>query len=242
PNCYSKLWKYVDKIHVISDDLKAKVIRSGGEELLPKCVKITPAIDITLFERKEPFPVFQPPYQFTTVARLHWKKGLEYTLKALSLLKKEGVLFHYTIIGSGVEEERLRFVVHVLGLEEEVTFSGKLSQEEIKTQLEKTHLYIQYSIQEGFCNAVLEAQAMGVFCVVSDAEGLSENIVDGVTGSLVPRRLPKLLSEQLKKDLARQEKFDVTVFNSSNDRVSNNFNLSKQREEFLNFYIAPNQY
>jgi glycosyltransferase involved in cell wall biosynthesis len=236
PNCYTKLWNYVDKIHVISDDLKAKVIRSGGEELLPKCVKITPAIDITLFERKEPFPVFQPPYQFTTVARLHWKKGLEYTLKALSLLKKKGVLFHYTIIGSGIEEERLRFVAQALGLEEEVTFAGKLCQEEIKAQLEKTHVYIQYSIQEGFCNAVLEAQAIAVFCVVSDAEGLSENIVDGVTGIIVPKRKAKDLASDIDLFLNRADKDKINYSLRGIERVKQVFEIKKQQALFVNFY------
>ena len=56
----------------------------------------------------------------------------------------------------------------------------------------KADIYIQYSIEEGFCNAVLEAQSMGVLTIVSDASGLIENVVDGKTGWVVPKRRTKV--------------------------------------------------
>src|SRR5690606_170832 len=107
---------------------------------------------------------------------------LEYTLEALSKLKNEGIKFEYTIIGDGIEKERLLFAAYQLGIKENVNFAGKLSPSEVKEELEKTDIYLQYSIQEGFCNAVLEAQAMGLLCIVSNAEGLSENDMDKQTG------------------------------------------------------------
>ncbi|MEZ4854635.1 glycosyltransferase family 4 protein [Flavobacterium sp.] len=81
----------------------------------------------------------------------------------------------------------MQFAVHQLKLEDMVTFTGKLSPKEVKEKLSVTDIYIQYSLQEGFCNAVLEAQAMGLFPgVVSDAEGLSENVLN-ITGFVVPK-------------------------------------------------------
>ena len=61
----------------------------------------------------------------------------------------------------------------------------------------KGDFYIQYSIQEGFCNAVLEAQAMGLLCIVSDADGLSENVLHNETGWVVPKRNPTLLAQKM---------------------------------------------
>ena len=49
---------------------------------------------------------------------------------------------------------------------------------EIKISLNNSDVYLQYSVQEGFCNAVLEAQAMGLLCVVSDGGALPENVID----------------------------------------------------------------
>ena len=57
-----------------------------------------------------------PVLQLTTIARLHWKKGLEYTLEALALLKQSNIPFHYSIIGDGIEKERLVFACYQLNL------------------------------------------------------------------------------------------------------------------------------
>ena len=64
---------------------------------------------------------------------------------------------------------------------------------------------IQYSIEEGFCNAVLEAQSMGVLTIVSNASGLMENIIDGKTGWVVPKRKPNLLAKKIKQITSMKE-------------------------------------
>ena len=47
---------------------------------------------------------------------------------------------------------------------------------------------VQPSLSEGFCVSVIEAQAMGLPVVCTDADGLPENVAHGVTGFVVPRR------------------------------------------------------
>ncbi|SHJ00174.1 glycosyltransferase family 4 protein [Flavobacterium terrae] len=233
PNCYKSMFQKVNKIHVISDDLANLLYQEGLSEY-KKIVKITPAIDTHFFlsEAKKENAILQ----FTTIARLHWKKGLENTLEALCLLNQQGIDFKYTIIGDGGEKERLIFAVKQLKLTEKVIFTGKLSSEKVKKQLEATDIYIQYSLQEGFCNAVLEAQAMGVLCIVSDAEGLSENVIDKVTGFVVPKQQPKLLFKKIKEviDLDDAQKKELSL--KAMERVQNEFTIEKQQQEFLNFY------
>lgn len=234
PNCYEKLWDKVTKIHVISDDIADLVYKNGFKNQAP-IVKITPAIDTQYFYSLQQ-TLLESPIQMLTVARLHWKKGLDYTLEALALLKAAGVSFEYRIIGIGPEEEALKFACYQLGLQEQVRFLGKLERADVKQQLENTHIYIQYSVQEGFCNAVLEAQAMGLLCIVSDAEGLSENVIHNVTGYVVPKRKPKELANIIQKslDLSSDQKNAMKL--TAIKRISQDFNLVKQRKEFLEFY------
>lgn len=233
PNCYNLLFKKVDRIHVISNDLTQLLYKYGlGKE--KNVIKITPAIDTSFFES------VQQPHntiiQFTTIARLHWKKGLEHTLEALAQLKNEGIDFHYTIVGDGSEKERLQFAVYQLGLTEQVTFAGKLSSEQVKEVLSTTDLYLQYSIQEGFCNAVLEAQAMGLLCVVSDAEGLSENVIDNETGFVVEKQKPSLLYEKIKEVIDLSDDQKISMRKHAVLRVQKEFNLEKQKQAFQDFY------
>lgn len=236
PRCYDLLWKRVDKVHVISNDL-ADLILNQGYPTSKSLIKITPAIDTKHFVSNKLTTSFSKPVKMITVSRLHWKKGLEYTLEALSIIKQQGVDFHYSIIGEGDEKERLVFATHQLGLKEQVTFTGKLNQAEVISLLQQSDVYIQYSIQEGFCNAVLEAQAMGLACIVSDAEGLSENIVHEQTGWVVPRRKPAMLASCLMGVLSMESQKLQKVCEQSNRRVHELFNLALQKDAFMNFYL-----
>ena len=177
---------------------------------------------------------------FTTISRLHYIKGLEYILEALSLLKKEGYDLQFTIIGDGAEKERLQFAAHQLNISKNVTFAGKLSPEKVREELNKTDVYLQYSIQEGFCNAVLEAQAMGLLCVVSNAEGLSENVIENETGFVVEKQNSQLLFEKIKEVVALPEIEKQVIKQKAIERVQNEFNLEKQQQEFLAFYKLNN--
>lgn len=230
--CYKMLFSKKIRYHVLSEAMKKGLIQKGisGNDIY----KITPAISTQFFttETKQK----SNSLQIKTIARLHWIKGLNATLEALVLLKKENISFHYTVLGDGEEKERLHFAVHQLGLGEHISFLGKLPPEAVKKELETTDIYLQYSIQEGFCNAVLEAQAMGVLCVVSDAEGLSENVLDGQTGFVVPKQNPKLLFEKLKEVLNLNSAEKEKIKSQAAQRVRKEFTLEKHQREFLEFY------
>jgi glycosyltransferase involved in cell wall biosynthesis len=237
-SCYNQLWKNIDKFHSISDDLFQVAINEGLKPCTPY-QKITPAIDCGMFEFKTSTPS-EPSGKFriVTVGRLHWKKGLEYTMEALALLRRNKVEFEFTIIGDGPEKERLVFAAYQLGIIDYVNFKGVVSHAEIPHLLDANELYIQYSIQEGFCNAVLEAQAKGLLCIVSNAEGLSENILHNQTGWVVPRRRPDLLAKQIKTvfELSNAEK--DAIRHQARDRVAQNFNLMQQQQAFVDFYTT----
>jgi len=231
-NCYSLLFSKSVKYHVLSEGMKQGLAQKG---ILEKNIsKITPAINLELFNQNE--KKIKNVLQIKTISRLHWIKGLDYTLDALRLLKDNGIDFHYTIIGDGAEKERLLFAVHQLELTEKVTFTGKLLPEKVKKQLEESDIYLQYSMQEGFCNAVLEAQAMGKICIVSDAEGLTENVLDGVTGFVVPKRNPISLADKIVEVYKMSEAEKYAMSQSAIARVESEFTLSKQIEKFIAFY------
>lgn len=235
PNCYDRLWKYVDKVHVNSYDILVLAKKYDLPESVP-VQRITPAIDVKKFSSAlQDFSQNNKPV-FMTTGRLHWKKGLVQTVEALAILKNQGFDFLYKIVGEGEEYEKIAFAAYQLGLKENVRFLGKLNYSEVKRELEKTDIYIQYSIQEGFCNAVLEAQAMGKLCIVSNAEGLPENVLHEQSGWVVPKHSPLLLAEQIMKVVLMDEQTKRTISQNAVERVKKEFNLEKQQREFLEFY------
>ncbi|RZL47960.1 MAG: glycosyltransferase [Pedobacter sp.] len=235
-NCYSVLFTKKVKYHVLSEGMKKKLMMDGVAE--DAIFKITPAVDVEIFNTTNTKK--SDIIQIKTVARLHWIKGLESALEAMSLLKKEGIDFHYTIIGEGVEQERLMFAVYQLGLEKNVKFTGKLPHDEVKNHLEQATIYLQYSIQEGFCNAVLEAQAMGLLCVVSDADGLSENVLHDQTGWIVPKSNPIQLAEKIREVISIDVIQRNTITSRAIKRIKEEFNIEKQTQEFIKFYNQEN--
>ncbi|MBR9915499.1 MAG: glycosyltransferase family 4 protein [Algicola sp.] len=231
--CYDILFQKAVKYHVLSEEMKNTLLDHRIKQ--DQIEVITPAIDVNFFKSDEKRSQTKR-LELVTVSRLHWKKGLEYTIEALSYLKEAGVDFHYTIIGTGIEKERLVFAAHQLGVLECVTFTGKLSHEAVKRHLSQADMYLQYSIQEGFCNAVLEAQAMGLLCLVSNAEGLSENVIHEETGWVIEKRQPALLAAKIIEVQQMTEEEKQQIRTRAMQRVNQEFNLDQQHQKFVNFY------
>jgi len=234
PGCYNLLWKKIDKIHTISDDLYYKAIELGLDQKV-SCEKITPAINTDFFS-SELDRDLHDPLRVLTVGRLDWKKGYEYALQALSLLKEKQCNFEYHIIGTGNYCEPIKFAIHQLGLTENIILKGLLPHEDVKSEMEWADIYIQPSIQEGFCNAVLEAQAMGLLCIVSNAEGLSENIIHGKTGWVVPKRSPEAIAEQTLNILNKNRNQCNDIRKNAIYRIKEHFQLDDQIMNWSKFY------
>jgi colanic acid/amylovoran biosynthesis glycosyltransferase len=83
---------------------------------------------------------------------------------------------------------------------------------------------------------VLEAQAMGCVCIVSDAEGLTENILDNVTGFVVQKRNPKLLYDKIVGVIDMDKITKLEIISNSVARLKSEFNLEIQKQKFIEFY------
>ncbi len=234
-NCYSSLWKKVDKVHSISYSLLEKAKKYGLDNSVKKEV-IFPAVNTNIFKSKKHRVSFntKKTIEILTVARLHWIKGIEYIIEAVG--KLETINFNYTIVGSGIEYERLVLIVNQLNLKNKIKFVGYIPHDDIVTFYEKADLYVQYSLEEGFCNATLEAQAMGVLTIVSDASGLKENVVDGKTGWVVPKREPRLLAKKIKHIISMENKKINKIRLNAIDKVKNKFDLIQQDNHFNSFF------
>ncbi len=176
-----------------------------------------------------------PPLRILSVGRLEWKKGYEYALEAARLLKAQDVPFTYRIVGGGSYLEPLAFARHRLGLEEQVEFLGARPHSDVLAQMRWADVLLHPAVSEGFGNAVLEAQAMALPVVCSDADGLAENVADGVTGFVVPRRAPEALAAALAR-LAADPALRWRMGVAGRDRVQTCFRPEAQIDAFGCFF------
>jgi colanic acid/amylovoran biosynthesis glycosyltransferase len=201
PDYYTRLWENADAFHVLGRDLWRRALQRGCPPDKPHAF-IPPAIDVEFFTRDQAarrVEVIGPdrPLRVLSVGRLEWVKGYEYALAAMRLLAERGVAFEYRIIGDGGYLEPLTFARHEMGLAGQVEFLGAQPHTAVMEQMNWADVFLHASVSEGFCNAVLEAQAMRLPVVASDADGLPENVADGQTGLIAPRRDPAALAEKL---------------------------------------------
>jgi colanic acid/amylovoran biosynthesis glycosyltransferase len=231
---YKNVWQYADGFHFLGNDLKQRAIKRGynndkTEALIPA------AIDTNYFTNNERQHNTNGPLNIYSIGRLTWKKGFEYALQALAILKQHSIPFHYHLIGSGTHEQAIQFTIAELGLEQHVTIHGSKNREYIKQALQQADLFIQPSISEGFCNAALEAQAMAVPVIATDADGLPENIADGMTGYIVPKWNAAAIVEKLIWFHYNREALQQ-MGKKGAERVRKHFDIEDQINAFIAFY------
>ena len=230
---YSEVWNRCKGFHFLGNDLKKRAVErgyteSGIEALIP------PAIDTDFFKPTN-INKQTKKLKIVSVGRLVWKKGYEYAIRAASILKEKGIDFEYNIIGDGAHFQALQFIIKESGLEGSVHLLGTQSSEEIKEHLEQSDVFVHPAISEGFSNAVLEAQAMGLPVICTDADGLPENIEDTVTGFVVPKWAAEAIADKLIFLSENRNNIDEMGLKGI-ARVNKYFTIDKQIEAFINFY------
>jgi glycosyltransferase involved in cell wall biosynthesis len=234
PNCYNLLWKRLNKLHYLSDDILNLLIYHGLNTNTLYLKKIFPGLNCSIDSRNREFN--NDKFIFLSVSRLNWKKGLDYVIDALVLLSAKNYNFEYHIVGDGPEFEKLKFVVWKNNLVNKVIFHGVLPEDDVYELMKKCDYFIQYSLQEGFCNSVIEAQCMGCISIVSDAEGLNENIIEGQTGFIVKARNSFFLYKELDKVVNLTEIEKLSISNAAKRHSRNKFNLENHTAAWLDFY------
>ena len=101
------------------------------------------------------------------------------------------------LVGSGDQKSELKALAEQLGISDRVNFVGSVPHHQVPSELEKMDIYVALSRSESFGVAIIEASAAGRPVVVSDAGGLQEVTLDGVTGFVVPRENPGAAADAL---------------------------------------------
>lgn len=172
-------------------------------------------IDMTYFDRTEEVMKKAESIRekdcitFCFVGRIVGDKGMNELAEAFARLEKEFPSCRLLLVGDF--EEKLDPVspeTKRMFLENSrVTFAGW--QQDIRPYLAASDIFVFPSYREGFPNVVLQAGAMGLPSIVTDINGSSEIIRDGVNGVIIPPRdteaLWKAMRNMLTDEAARRK-------------------------------------
>lgn len=127
-------------------------------------------------------------FEILTVGRLHISKGHDTVIQAVKCLVDAGKLVNLTIVGAGEELNNLKTLAALLEISPNVEFAGTLSENQIIEKMLQCDAFVLASHAEPLGVVYMEAMAMEVATIGTNAGGVPEIITDGKDGLLVPPR------------------------------------------------------
>jgi len=162
-------------------------------------------------------------------------KGVEYLLKAMKLLRN-GIVPKLTIVGCAVPGGRNFNMVQEYGLEDIVTFTGRIDDDELVARYTSSEIAVVPSLYEGFGFPATEAMACGIPVIASNAGALPEVLgPDSKVGISVPPADPEALAAAIKR-LMHDENARKTMGAAGRKRVEDHFNWRQAAEQTIAVY------
>lgn len=115
-----------------------------------------------------------------SVGRLSLPKNFGRAVRVASVLKKRGVVFHWTIVGEGPLRSTLESQAKELGVDDVVFFIGLRSNP--YQYVSKSDILVVTSDYEGRSIAIDEAQVLGIPVITTNYPTAKDAVVDGETG------------------------------------------------------------
>lgn len=207
--CEKEAWKESDAI-ICVDSGQTEIVKSQGADL-QKIIIIPNAVDIDKINNyAKAFPITKKDNcnWILVPRRLSPKNGVEYAIRALSLIEHKPKLL---LAGTGLERKSLEELVKQLGLQDDVVFLGGLEHSVLLPIMLAADIIAipsvpVYGIEEATSIAAIEAMALGKPVISSNIGGLKLLITDDVNGILVPPADPDRLAECITKLLLDKQK------------------------------------
>lgn len=190
---YRILNPHFDKVLAVSEQVRQRCIEVDG--LSPaKVVTIHNGIDLARVDEEQAdrlcrsgLGISDDAPLITTVGNIRRVKGLEALIGAAERVCRQHPNAMFLVVGESPEKdyfEELRQLVEVRRLTCNVRFAG--TREDVFAILKVSDIFCLPSRTEGFSNALIEAMACRLPCVVSNVGGNGEAIRDGENGYLTP--------------------------------------------------------
>lgn len=179
-----------------------------------------------------------------TTSRLVPKNGVDILIEAVSELKKEGLSgeIQCQILGSGPDEEKLKELVRILGLFDDVVFLGHINPEFVYAYLASADIFVRPSRSEGLGSSFLEAMGMGLPIIGTRVGGIPDFLKDPAdvgedkaTGLFAKTDDPKDLADKIRR-LINDDKLSETLALNGKDLVIKEYSWDNVAQKMCSIF------
>jgi phosphatidylinositol alpha-1,6-mannosyltransferase len=204
---WSKVWpftlamksisRHVDHLTYLGEFTRSAIAKSLSKEAAQSMVKIAPGIDTDHFSPQDATQLrselgLTQKKVIVSVGRLVHRKGQDVLIEAMPAIINEVPEAHLLMIGEGPYRSYLESRVKVLGLQERVTFIGRIQYADLPRYICVGDLFVMPSRSrlaglevEGLGIVYLEASACGLPVIAGDSGGAPDAVLEGETGLVV---------------------------------------------------------
>jgi len=198
--------KIPDKIISVSERVNSDLLSIGVSK--SKILVVPNGVDFHQIQKIESTGVMEhnESYDVLYVGRLIKHKNVDLLLKAISMIKSDGLPIKCGIIGDGPEKDELVKLTKDLNLDNHVDFLGFVERDEdVIAKMKSSKIFVLPSEREGFGMVLIEANACGLPVITVDApKNAGANLVNegenGIVCTLSAECMAVSISNLLKDD------------------------------------------
>jgi phosphatidylinositol glycan class A protein len=144
----------------------------------PSRVRVIPnAVDPSKFT-PEPSRQGTDRIKVVVVSRLVYRKGIDLLVGIIPIICQHCEQVDFIIGGDGAKLLALQEMVERERLQERVEFLGSVPHSQVRNVLVRGHVFLNCSLTESFCIAILEAASCGLLVVSTNVGGVPEVLPD----------------------------------------------------------------
>jgi glycosyltransferase involved in cell wall biosynthesis len=174
--------RHSHRIRVLSEGMREKIIKKYGSSIASKIVCLPPRVDLTRFKNiKTDWSISDKP-KILMVGTINENKGQR---RLISTLLKSKLDLEIWIVGTGPDLKSVRELTISLDGEQRVKFFGQKSHDQLAYLLPKADVFVMYSYSEGMPRAMIEAMAVGLPIITTNAGFCSDVIENELQGIIL---------------------------------------------------------
>lgn len=218
-----------DYILVNSDYVKETFVKNGFNPQKIKVIYLGVREDF--FQLKKEYTLGKE-IKLLFTGTFDLRKGANTIIDALNILSYENIVVSLDIIGEFPTESRI--LLDKLVNKNMVTVHGSILQDELKSFLKKSDIYIFPTFAEGSAKSAMEAMAAGLPVITTDNCGVP--IVNMKNGIIIPVDNPVLLAKNIDL-LAKNDNLREKLGTIAASTIKNCYTWNDYGQNLIRFYI-----